>query len=184
RAAPTDGRSRSEAPHLRWGELEGGKVSFPPRMSDVGTLVWVDWAPHCPRRALGARMRKRGARMAEARGGTQTALASDRPPASASLPGGGAPYALAAGITAAAVLRRGAFYWPDHAVLPALLAVLAVLSVRRITAPSRAVVAALGGFVAWWTLAAVGWGTTALALPLLGSIIGFGAALLLGQALP
>src|SRR5437016_14218681 len=89
-----------------------GEGRLPPSMSDVGTLVWVDWAPHCPRRALGARMRKRGVRMAEARGGTQTALASDRPPASgpSSLPGGGAPYAIAAGITAAAVLRRGAFY--------------------------------------------------------------------------
>src|SRR5260370_32450828 len=129
-------------------------------------------------------MRKRGVRMAEARGGTQTALASERPAASASLPGGGAPYAIAAGITAAAVLRRGAFYWPDHAVLPALLAVLAVLSVRRIPAPSRAVVAALGGFVAWWTLAAIGWGAPALALPLLGGMVGFGAALVLGQALP
>jgi O-antigen ligase len=131
-------------------------------------------------------MRKRGVRMAEARGGTQTALASDRPsaPDDSSLPGSGAPYALAAGITAAAVLRRGAFYWPDHAVLPALLAVLAVLSVRRIAAPSRAVVAALVGFAAWWMLAAVGWGTPALALPLLGGMVGFGAALLLGQALP
>jgi O-antigen ligase len=142
--------------------------------------------------------------MAEARGGTQTAFASDGPAARcaervgaseasgvrdqgsgpSSLPGSGAPYAIAAGITAAAVLRRGAFYWPDHAVLPALLAVLAVLSVRKISAPARAVVAALGGFIAWWTLAAIGWGRPALALPLLGGMVGFGAALLLGQALP
>ena len=165
-------------------------------------------------------MRERGVRMVEARGGTQTAFASDRPaapsperveasagwshlrpsavvrsPVQASgvrdqgsgpsaTPGAGAPYAIAAGITAAAILRRGGFYWPDHAILPALLAVLALVSVRTIGAPARAIVAALGAFVAWWTVAAVGWGVPAQALPLLGSLIGFGAALLLGQALP
>src|SRR5438270_9911115 len=108
--------------------------------------------------------------MAEARGGTQALAAYERPaaPPPVPLPGGGAPYAIAAGITAAAVLRRGAFYWPDHALLPALLALLALFSVRRITAPSRAVIAAVAGFAAWWTVAAVGWGTPALALPLLG----------------
>ena len=130
-------------------------------------------------------MRERGVRMVEARGGTQTAFASDRPAASgpSATPGAGAPYAIAAGITAAAILRRGGFYWPDHAILPALLAVLALVSVRTIGAPTRAIVAALGAFVAWWTVAAVGWGVPAQALPLLGSLVGFGAALLLGQAL-
>jgi O-antigen ligase/polysaccharide polymerase Wzy-like membrane protein len=124
--------------------------------------------------------------MVEARGGGQTTFASDRPVASspASEPNFGAAYAVAAGITVAAILRRGAFYWPDHAFLPALLAVIAAVSVRRVSRPTRAVVAAIAAFAAWWTIAAFGWGIPANALPLLGGVIGFGATLLLGQALP
>ena len=64
-------------------------------------------------------MRERGVWMVEARGGTQTAFASDRPavPGPSATPGAGAPYALAAGITAAAILRRGGFYYSGEWLL-------------------------------------------------------------------
>jgi hypothetical protein len=89
----------------------------------------------------------------------------------------------ATAVTLAAILRKGAFYWPDHVVLPGLLAVVAASGYRRVRPPERRVISALGVFVAWWLIAGFGWGIPARALQLAGSMLGFGAAFLLGAGL-
>lgn len=89
----------------------------------------------------------------------------------------------AAGITVAAVLRKGAFYSPDYVILPGLLAVLAAVSVRRLGRSERSIVVALALFLAWWLIAGFGWGVPGTALRLAGSVVGFGAALVLGARL-
>ena len=89
----------------------------------------------------------------------------------------------AAAITLAAIFRKGAFYWPDYVVLPGLLAVVAAASSRRVRPPERRVILALAVFVAWWLIAGFGWGIPARALQLAGSVVGFGAAFMLGARL-
>ncbi len=90
---------------------------------------------------------------------------------------------VAAGVTVAAVVRKGGFYWPDYVILPGLLAVLAAVSVRRLSGSERPIVMALAMFLGWWLIAGFGWGVPGRALRLAGSVVGFGAAVLLGARL-
>ena len=90
--------------------------------------------------------------------------------------------ALAAGVTAAALIRKGAFFLPDAWVFPVILAGLAV-AVRRVPAArERPVLWALGGFGAWWLVASLAWGVPARAPLLLGTLVGFAAAFLIGRS--
>jgi O-antigen ligase len=94
--------------------------------------------------------------------------------------------ALAAGISIAALVRKGAFFAPDNLLLPGMLVVLAALFHARagVTERDRAVIRAVVAFAAWWAIAAFGWGEVDLARPLLGSVLAFGAVFSLGRAMP
>jgi O-antigen ligase len=90
--------------------------------------------------------------------------------------------AVAAGITCAALIRKGAFFLPDAWVFPLLLAGVAVGCRRRPTPAERNVLITLGAFSAWWALAAVAWGVPSRAPLLIGTAVGFGAALVVGRS--
>jgi len=90
--------------------------------------------------------------------------------------------AIAAGITCAALIRKGAFFLPDAWVFPLLLAGVAVACRRRPTPAERAVLIALGAFSAWWAVASIAWGVPSRAPLLIGTAVGFGAALVIGRS--
>jgi O-antigen ligase len=85
-------------------------------------------------------------------------------------------------VTAAALALRGGFFLPEAAWLPAALVAAAVARAPSLHPAARAPLAAAGLLAGWWTAAAVGWGDLEAAAPLLGSVVGFGAALALGSA--
>ncbi|MBV8982391.1 MAG: O-antigen ligase family protein [Acidimicrobiia bacterium] len=90
--------------------------------------------------------------------------------------------AIAVGVTCAAFIRKGAFFLPDAWVFPLLLAGVAVAYRRRPSPAERRVLVALGAFCAWWALASVVWGVPSRAPLLIGSAVGFGAALVIGRS--
>ena len=90
--------------------------------------------------------------------------------------------AVGAGITCAALIRKGAFFLPDAWVFPLLLAAVAVACMRRPSRGERNVLVALGAFSAWWILASIAWGVPSRAPLLVGTAVGFGAALVIGRS--
>jgi O-antigen ligase len=90
--------------------------------------------------------------------------------------------AIAVGITCAALIRKGAFFLPDAWVFPLLLAGVAVACRRRPTPAERNVLVALGAFSVWWAVASIAWGVPSRAPLLIGSAVGFGAALVIGRS--
>ena len=90
--------------------------------------------------------------------------------------------ALAAGATAAAVVRRGGFSATDALVLPGVLVAAAAVTARPRARAERLVLASLGAFCWWWAFAGLGWGAPSRAVLLLGSVAGFGAAFALGRS--
>src|SRR3954449_7996227 len=90
--------------------------------------------------------------------------------------------AIAAGITAAALIRKGAFFLPDAWVFPLLMVGVAVACRRRPSRGERTVLLALGAYSAWWLVASVAWGVPSRAPLLIGTAVGFGAALVIGRS--
>ncbi|MBV9284616.1 MAG: hypothetical protein JO176_08370, partial [Acidimicrobiia bacterium] len=90
--------------------------------------------------------------------------------------------AVAVGVTCAALIRKGAFFLPDAWVFPLLLAGVAVAYRRRPSPGERRVLVALGAFCLWWAIASVAWGVPSRAPLLIGSAVGFGAALVIGRS--
>jgi len=90
--------------------------------------------------------------------------------------------AIAAGITCAALIRKGAFFLPDAWVFPLLLAGVAVACRRRPSRGERTVLVALGAFSLWWAVASIAWGVPSRAPLLIGTAVGFGAALVIGRS--
>ncbi|MBV8986647.1 MAG: O-antigen ligase family protein [Acidimicrobiia bacterium] len=90
--------------------------------------------------------------------------------------------AVAVGVTCAALIRKGAFFLPDAWVFPLLLAGVAIAYRRRPSPGERRVLVALGAFCLWWAIASVAWGVSSRAPLLIGSAVGFGAALVIGRS--
>jgi O-antigen ligase len=79
-------------------------------------------------------------------------------------------------------VRKGAFFLPDAWIFPLLLAGVAVACRRRPTPGERTVLIALGAFSLWWAVASVAWGVPSRAPLLIGTVVGFGAALIIGRS--
>src|SRR5438270_1282425 len=90
--------------------------------------------------------------------------------------------AIGAGITCAALIRKGAFFLPDAWVFPLLMAGVAVACARRPSRGERNVLFALGAFSAWWIVASIAWGVPSRAPLLVGTAVGFGAAFVIGRS--
>jgi len=81
-------------------------------------------------------------------------------------------------VTAAEIVRQGAFYRPDSFVVLVIALGLTLLSLRSTDTQSRVVTAAIAGCAAWWLVAAVIHRRTASFLPLGASMAGFLASFL------
>ncbi|HZQ83768.1 MAG TPA: O-antigen ligase family protein [Acidimicrobiales bacterium] len=90
---------------------------------------------------------------------------------------------VAAGLTLTAVLRRGAFFFPDSIVVVGGLGVVALVVARRTEARDRRIVVAAAAFCVWWLALAYPWPVPHRVVLLPAAVCGFAAAWIIGRSL-
>jgi O-antigen ligase len=89
--------------------------------------------------------------------------------------------AVALGVTAASVIRGGAFYTPDLVAVPIVVAIVAAVTIRRVTRADALLGLALIGFAVVWQVRGFQAHTAGRAASLTDAAVAFGATYLLAR---